>query len=93
MADRFASAKIDATVVVVVMVVFERPDGALTEADRGAVGWAQDALRSVAAGGAAPPPSTSDDGACCWWCRFARGDEASTSAAVDRNRANAPAWA
>jgi len=83
LADRFASGQTDAAVV-----VFERPDGALTEADRAAVGRAHDALRSVAAGGDVPPPSTSDDGrAVLLVVPVARGDEASTSAALDRIRA------
>ena len=57
LSDRFPSGQTDAAVV-----VFERPDGTLTDADRVAIARAQDALRSVAVEGAVPPPSTSEDG-------------------------------
>ncbi|WP_327011143.1 MMPL family transporter [Dactylosporangium sp. NBC_01737] len=81
LADRFASGRTD-----VAVVVYERRDALLTDADRAAVEQARTALSGTAGGGQVPAAVVAEDGRAALLAVTLGGDGDALSAAVDRLR-------
>ncbi|MEV4508488.1 MMPL family transporter [Dactylosporangium sp. NPDC049525] len=81
LADRFASGRTE-----VAVVVYERRDAPLTDADRAAVERARAALAGTAAGGQVPPAAVADDGRAALLAVPLGGTGDALSSTVDRLR-------
>ncbi|MFF5119774.1 MMPL family transporter [Dactylosporangium aurantiacum] len=81
LADRFASGRTD-----VAVVVYERRDAPLTDADKAVIEQARTTLAGTATGGQVPPPAVAEDGRAALLAVTLSGDSETQSTAVERIR-------